>query len=128
VAVSARLMATIKSRGATYCGVSASLTLNCETEDHATKLRLYICGDTAASVRAIQNSRTLLALIEGVHDFEIIDVLQDPEAAEMARVLATPTLIREEPLPIRVLVGDLSNHPVVLSSLNQPNDIYKDTP
>ncbi len=98
------------------------------TEGHTTKLRLYICGDTAASVRAIQNSRTLLALIEGDHDFEVIDVLQDPEAAEVARVLATPTLIREEPQPIRVLVGDLSNHRVVLSALNQPNDIYKDAP
>lgn len=62
--------------------------------------------------------REVLKYIEGAKSFEILDVLTNPERAEEAGVLATPTLIREEPLPMRVLVGDLSNIRLVISALN----------
>lgn len=44
--------------------------------------------------------------------------MEDPEAAEDARIVATPTLVREHPEPIRRLVGDLSDHAVVLATLS----------
>jgi circadian clock protein KaiB len=62
--------------------------------------------------------RDVLKFIEGQPTFNIVDVLKDLEQAELAGVLATPTLIREEPLPSRVLVGDLSNLKMVISALN----------
>jgi circadian clock protein KaiB len=51
-------------------------------------------------------------------ELEIIDVLVDPQRAEDERILATPSLVKSEPAPVRVLIGDLSNHARVRSVLN----------
>jgi circadian clock protein KaiB len=69
-------------------------------------LRLYVAGGTALDGAAL---RTVEALRErGTNiDVEIVDVLASPGRAEADRILATPTLIRLEPPPVRKLVGDL---------------------
>ena len=84
----------------------------------ARSLRLYIAGNSASSRRAQQNLERLRKSI-GVHgwDVEIIDVLDRPELAEGARVIATPTLSYEDSVRTRRIVGDLSDTVRVLEFL-----------
>lgn len=67
----------------------------------------------------MDNAKLLLLELEGAA-LEVVDVLQDPQRAEDARILATPTLVREWPLPVRILVGDLSNFDRVRALFNLP--------
>lgn len=81
-------------------------------------LRLYVCGQTANSLQAIRNLRMLMeGELANVYRLEIIDVLQQPSLAEREHILATPTLIRVYPTPVRRIIGDLSNRERVLASL-----------
>ena len=71
------------------------------------RLVLYVAGDTPRSRSA---RATLAWLADGAStetSTEVVDVVESPERAESARVLLTPTLVREEPLPQRRVVGDL---------------------
>lgn len=52
-----------------------------------------------------------------MYDLEIIDVLEFPDLAEDERILATPTLIKSLPLPLRRVIGDLSDKEKVLLGL-----------
>ncbi|MDX2162056.1 MAG: circadian clock KaiB family protein [bacterium] len=82
-------------------------------------LKLYVAGTTPRSERAIQNIRQIRAdfLVENC-DILIIDVLEEPQQAEDAKILATPTLVREAPPPQRRIIGDLSDLEKVLWALN----------
>jgi circadian clock protein KaiB len=82
-------------------------------------LKLYIAGNTEQSQRAVKNLRQLIdEEWKGSCKMVIIDILEQPQTAEDEKILATPTLVREMPLPVRILVGDLSNHDLVKSALN----------
>jgi circadian clock protein KaiB len=82
-------------------------------------LRLYITGTTARSMRAVENVRWLCeAHLAGDYDLEVVDVYQQPELAAREQLIAAPTLIKKLPLPLRRLVGDMSNHERVLASLD----------
>jgi len=81
-------------------------------------LKLYVTGASPRTERAIANLRHICdSELAGRYTLAIIDVLEDPEAAERDRVLATPTLIKELPLPLRRVIGDLSDHAKVLLAL-----------
>lgn len=81
-------------------------------------LRLYIAGNSAISRRAEQNLRRLRTLIKPQGwDVAVIDVLAQPELAEQARILATPTLSYDHPVRPRRIVGDLSDTKSVLDFL-----------
>jgi hypothetical protein len=58
--------------------------------------------------------------VETEPDIKIIDVLQDPQAAEDDKIIATPTLVKEFPQPLRKMIGDLSNTEKVLMGLGLP--------
>lgn len=76
----------------------------------ATRLKLYVAGESARSVQAVEHLRRLLESgLSGPCELEVVDVLQHPELAERERVLATPTLLKEFPPPRRRIIGDLSN-------------------
>ncbi len=82
------------------------------------ELKLYIAGHTAKSENAIINIKTLCEdNFKGEYSLRIIDVLEDPQAAEDVRILATPTLVRVRPAPERRLIGDLSDTALVLRGL-----------
>jgi circadian clock protein KaiB len=82
-------------------------------------LRLYITGSTAKSVRAVENVRWLCdEHLAGDYDLEVVDVYQQPELAAREQLFAAPTLIKKLPLPLRRLVGDMSNHERVLAGLD----------
>jgi circadian clock protein KaiB len=81
-------------------------------------LKLYVTGANPRTERAVANLRHICdSELTGRYTLAIIDVLEDPEAAERDRVLATPTLIKELPLPLRRVIGDLSDHAKVLLAL-----------
>jgi circadian clock protein KaiB len=87
-------------------------------------LRLYVSGATPSSTRAIEHVKTLCEEhLPGRYDLEVVDVYQQPGLAEDDRILATPTLVRRLPLPLRRLVGDLSDPERVLGRLN----LYSET-
>ena len=83
------------------------------------KLMLYVTGQTPNSQRAIANMRRVCEEeLGGEYDLVIIDVLERPQLAEDERILATPTLIKELPLPLRRVIGDLSDTDKVLLGLD----------
>lgn len=83
------------------------------------QLRLYVCGAAPRSTRAIETVKALCEEhIKGDYKLEVIDLYQQPERAKTAQIVATPTLVRELPEPVRYLIGDLSNHDRLLVSLD----------
>jgi circadian clock protein KaiB len=83
------------------------------------KLCLFITGSTPRSTRAIENMHRICEInLKGRYDLEIIDVYQDPEATRNLQIVATPTLVKILPEPLRRIIGDLSNEERVLAGLN----------
>lgn len=80
-------------------------------------LRLYVSGQALNSRAAIRNLETLRAAVGETAAVEVIDVREHPELAEEDRILATPTLVRREPTPVRKIIGDLSNIQRVMAGL-----------
>jgi circadian clock protein KaiB len=72
--------------------------------------RLYVTGASPRSRQAIANLRRFAeAHLAGRYELVVVDVVADPESAEQARILTTPTLVREQPAPPRRITGDLSD-------------------
>lgn len=85
------------------------------------KLTLYVTGKSSKSKKAIKNLNNLCKKVASdTYTLEIVDTLENPERAENARVIATPTLVKELPLPAKRIVGDLSNEKKLLISLDLP--------
>jgi circadian clock protein KaiB len=73
-------------------------------------LRLYITGMTPKSTRAITNVRKLCEqYLKGCYELEVVDIYQQPKLAKGEQIIATPTLIKKLPLPLRKLIGDMSD-------------------
>jgi circadian clock protein KaiB len=82
-------------------------------------LRLYVTGSTSKSVRAIQNIKKICEEhLEGKYELEVIDVYQQPGEAKKEDVIATPTLVKRLPLPLKRFIGDLSDLKQVLVGLD----------
>jgi len=82
-------------------------------------LKLYVTGHNAKSELAIANLRSICDKeLKGEYDLVVIDVLEHPQLAEDEKIIATPTLIKELPSPIRRVIGDLSIHEKVLLGLD----------
>lgn len=82
------------------------------------KLKLYITGRDIRSEQAIVHIQHLCrTYFADQYELEIVDVLDHPERAQENNILATPTLIRLEPLPAVSIVGDLSDEQAVLKHL-----------
>ncbi len=83
------------------------------------QLKLYISGKTPRSENAIRNLRHICEEnLNTQYEIEIIDIIEHPELAEDERILATPTLIKALPPPLRRLIGDLSETEKVLVGLD----------
>ena len=82
-------------------------------------LRLYVTGTTAGSTRAIQQVRRVCdEHLAGRYDLEVIDIYQLPALAKDDQIIATPTLVKVLPAPLRRLIGDLSNLESVLFGMD----------
>ena len=87
-------------------------------------LKLYVTGKTPRTARAIANlKRVCDEDLRGQYELQIIDVLEHPQLAEDDRILATPTLIKQLPPPLRRIIGDLSDKEKVLLGLEVRPDI-----
>jgi circadian clock protein KaiB len=82
-------------------------------------LRLYVTGATARSRRAITNINAICnEHLQGKYDLEVIDIHQKPALAQDEQIVAAPTLIKQLPLPLRRIIGDLSDRESVLFGLD----------
>jgi circadian clock protein KaiB len=82
-------------------------------------LKLFVTGKTSRAELAIANLRRICEEeLQGRYELEIIDVVENPQLAEDEKILATPTLIKHLPLPLRRVIGDLSDKERVLLGLN----------
>lgn len=91
------------------------------------RLTLYITGRTYSSECALENLRRIMEQEKpGAYEITIIDVVERPEEAEVNRILATPTLIKESPPPVRRIVGDMSDTCKVLLSLGLNSETAKE--
>jgi circadian clock protein KaiB len=82
-------------------------------------LKLYVAGSTPNSVRALRTLKNILEEeFKGVYALKVIDVLKNPQLAEEDKILATPTLSKVLPLPVRKIIGDLSDREKVLIGLD----------
>lgn len=82
-------------------------------------LRLYITGMTPNSKRAVENVKKICEEhLTGRYELEVIDIYQQPSLAEGEQIIAAPTLIKELPVPLRKLIGDMSNTEKVLLGLD----------
>jgi circadian clock protein KaiB len=91
-------------------------------------LKLYITGTSTRAERAIANLQHICEQeLRGQYQLEIIDVLEHPQRAEDDKILATPTLIKQLPPPLRRVIGDLSDKEKVLFGLEVQTDSSQST-
>ncbi|CZG20714.1 circadian clock KaiB family protein [Legionella pneumophila serogroup 1] len=84
-----------------------------------TKLKLFVIGNSAISKRAIINLQSICSdpKLADLCDVEVVDLCINKGVAEEEKILATPVLIKKEPLPERRIIGDLSDKQKVISAL-----------
>lgn len=86
---------------------------------------LFIAGESPRSTRAVENLRGLAEGVLGPADFEleIVDVTEYPGEAEAHQIMATPTVIKRLPEPVRRVTGDLSDSEAVALALGLPREL-----
>src|SRR5512142_2243313 len=83
------------------------------------ELRLYVAGQTPKAVTAFVNLKKICEEhLSGKYRIEVIDLLKNPQLARGDQILAVPTLVRKLPVPVRKIIGDLSNTEKVLVGLD----------
>ena len=103
--------------GVTAMGRKSGKTSTAEFEKAAARqdqakyvLRLYVAGMTPKSTLAIANVQELCKKhLAGRYELEVIDIYQQPKLAKGEQIIAAPTLIKKLPLPLRRLIGDMSD-------------------
>lgn len=84
-------------------------------------LRLYVAGSTPRSSRAIKNIKAICEIhLKGHYVLTVVDLYEQKQRAREDQIMVAPTLIRQSPLPVRRLVGDLSQTARVLMALELP--------
>ena len=82
-------------------------------------LRLYIAGRTPNAMTAFANLKKICAQhLKGRYQVEVLDLAENPGLAAGDQILAVPTLVRKLPVPVRKIIGDLSNTERVLIGLD----------
>ena len=88
-------------------------------QNEPTKLILYVAGQTPKSLAAIANlERICKEALDSQYEVQVIDLKKEPHLAREHSIVAIPTLVRQLPIPIRKIIGDLSDAEKVLVSLN----------
>ncbi len=83
------------------------------------ELRLYVAGRSPRSVAAFANLRKICdEHLKGQYRIEVIDLVKNPTLARGDQILAVPTLVRKLPVPVRKIIGDLSDTERVLVGLD----------
>ncbi|MGY3506720.1 MULTISPECIES: circadian clock KaiB family protein [unclassified Bradyrhizobium] len=83
------------------------------------KLVLYVAGETPKSLAAIRNLEKICSEhLAGKYRVEVVDLKKQPQLAREHGIVAIPTLVKELPVPIRKIIGDLSDTQKVLVHLS----------
>jgi circadian clock protein KaiB len=101
-------------------------TVNVEFEEMLTNeghdiyiLKLYITGLTVQSSKAIENIKKICEKnLQGRYHLEVINIYENPGMARKEQIIAAPTLVKHLPLPLRRIIGNLSDVEKVLVSLD----------
>jgi len=98
---------------------NGKLTNGSHTTGDVFELRLYVAGQTPKSLTALANLKRICdAHLKQEYRIEVIDLVTHPQLAQGDQILAIPTLVRRLPVPIRKIIGDLSNVERVLVGLD----------
>jgi circadian clock protein KaiB len=90
-----------------------------KTADDKWILRLYVAGQSPKALTALANLKKICAeQLEGKYSIEVIDLLINPQLGNEDQILALPTLVRKLPVPVRKIIGDLSDTERVLVGLD----------
>ena len=91
-------------------------------------LRLYVAGQTPKSITAFSNLKKFCEeYLKERYRIEVIDLVKNPELAKRDQIIALPTLLRQLPLPLKRIIGDLSNQEKILIGLDvQKTQIQED--
>jgi len=82
-------------------------------------LRLYVAGQTPKSLTAFSNLKMICEThLKGLYHIEVIDLVEQPTLSRGDQILAIPTLVRKLPVPVRKIIGDLSDTERVLVGLD----------
>ena len=82
-------------------------------------LRLYVAGQTPKALTAFANlTKICEEQLKGKYSIEVIDLLENPQKGAADQIFALPTLVRKLPVPVRKIIGDLSNTERVLIGLD----------
>lgn len=83
------------------------------------ELRLYVAGQSPKSLAALANLKKFCAEhLDGQYELQVIDLVKTPQLAQNDQILAIPTLVRKLPVPMRKIIGDLSDSSRVLVGLD----------
>jgi len=83
------------------------------------ELRLYVAGQTARSLTAFANLKKICENhLKGRYRIEVIDLVEQPQLSRGDQIVALPTLVRKLPVPVRKIIGDLSDTERVLVGLD----------
>lgn len=97
--------------------------LSARPQDGKYVLRLYVAGNTPQSSRAIANIKAICEThLKDRYDLTVVDLYEHKERAQDDQIVVAPTLVRQLPLPVRRLLGDLSQIDRVLVALDLPSD------
>jgi circadian clock protein KaiB len=90
-----------------------------ETTNDLWVLRLYVAGQTPKALTAFSNLKKICEeQLNGEYSIEVIDLLRNPQLGADDQIFALPTLVRKLPVPVRKIIGDLSNTERVLVGLD----------
>lgn len=90
-----------------------------KTENDKWMLRLYVAGQTPKALTAFANLKKICdEQLKGEYSIEVIDLLINPQLGNEDQILALPTLVRKLPVPVRKIIGDLSDTERVLVGLD----------
>jgi circadian clock protein KaiB len=82
-------------------------------------LRLYVAGQTPKAITAFTNLKRICEeQLDGKYSIEVVDLLENPHLANEYQIVALPTLIRKLPVPVRKIIGDLSDKDRVLMGMD----------
>jgi circadian clock protein KaiB len=82
-------------------------------------LKLYVTGLSPQSVKAIDNLKRICEEnLKGRYNLEVIDLIKNPSLAVGEQIIAAPTLIKKLPLPLKRMIGDMSNKERLLVGLD----------
>jgi circadian clock protein KaiB len=109
-----------KRKNAVRMKASGAKRVNATNGDAAWfELRLYVAGQTPKSLAALSNLKKICdEHLTGRYKLHVIDLVKTPQLAQGDQILAIPTLVRNLPVPIRKIIGDLSDLEKVLVGLN----------